>query len=206
MARALAIFAKGHAVAPAQIIYLKVLGANRTRTIRPMLSFHQGKEEHMKARFSFALLLMVTLGTGMGQGQDQSAKDSENGYWWVNQSETYKLGFVNGYAMAMTRASDRVTFMCLAEKNGGVIPEKYPGDEALRACAQTPTAKLFDFTGIRLGQLVDGTDEFYKDFRNKGVSVTSAMFYVRDELNGKSAKELEDELNIFRHGPAPTKK
>jgi len=159
----------------------------------------------MKAGFGFALLFMVTLGTGMGQGQDTSTKDSDNGYWWVSQTETYKLGFVKGYVLAMVNASDRVTFMCLADKNGGVIPKEYPGETALRVCSQTPTATLFDFSGIRIGQLVEGTDDFYKDFRNKGVNLTAAMFYVRDELKGKPAKELEDELNVFRHGPTPAK-
>jgi hypothetical protein len=92
----------------------------------------------------------------------------------------------------------------LADKNAGVAPEK-PLREALKECIQTPTTTLFDFTGIRFGQLVDGTDEFYKDFRNKGVTVTAAMFYVRDELKGRPAKGLEDELNNLRHPPTPTK-
>jgi hypothetical protein len=160
----------------------------------------------MKACFSFALLLLATLGIGLGQGQDTSTKDSDNGYWWVNQSETYKLGFVKGYVLAMVNASDRVTFMCLADRNGGVIPKQYPGDTALKECSQTPTATLFDFSGIRIGQLVEGIDDFYKDFRNKGVTVTTGLYYVRDELKGKPAKELEDELNVFRHGTPPAKR
>jgi hypothetical protein len=153
----------------------------------------------MKTRIGFALILLL-FGIRIGHGQSPSEPD--NGYWWVNQSETYKVALVNGFAMAMTTAADRVTFMCLAEKNGGVIPEKYPGEDVLRACAQTPTATLFSFGGIRFGQLVEGMDEFYKDFRNKGVYVTAAMFYVRDEIKGKSAKELEGELNLIRHGTA----
>jgi len=40
-----------------------------------------------------------------------------------------------------------------------------------------------------------------KTSETKGVFVTAGMFYVRDELMGKkSAKELEDELNVYRHG------
>ncbi len=159
----------------------------------------------MKARFSFALLFLVTLGTGMGQGQDTSTKDSDNGYWWVKQSETFKLGFINGYALALSQEYNRITLMCLAEKNPDLPSEKRFTDAAIKECAYTPTAKHYDFAGIRFGQLLEGMDDFYKDFRNKGVYVTAALFYVRDELKGKPAKELEDELNLFRHGPTPTK-
>jgi len=42
--------------------------------------------------------------------------------------------------------------------------------------------------------LAEGVDDFYKDFRNKGIDIGLAIRYVRDELKGKSAKELEDKL------------
>ena len=157
----------------------------------------------MTTRFGFALLLLVTLCTGPGQGQ--SSKEPDNGFWWVNQSETFKIGFVSGYASAMVNAADRIGFTCIADKNGGVIPEKVPTDAVLKECMESPTYTLFSFGGIRFGQLEEGMDDFYKDFRNKGVYVTAAMFYVRDELKGKSAKELEGELNLIRHGTAPAK-
>ncbi len=52
----------------------------------------------MKTRMAFGLLLFVTM-LGTGQGQDQSTRGlSDDGYWWVKQSETFKLGFINGYA------------------------------------------------------------------------------------------------------------
>jgi hypothetical protein len=109
----------------------------------------------MKTRFSFALLLLV-LGMATGHGQDQSKQDSDNGYWWVNQSETFKLGFADGYAEALTIASDRTFLMCPAEMNGGAIPKKIPADDELKACSANPTETLFDFSGIRVGQLVEG--------------------------------------------------
>ncbi len=74
----------------------------------------------MKTRMGFGLLLLATLGTGTGQGQDQSTKDSDNGYWWVKQSETFKLGFSNGYSLALSNEYNRITLMCLGEKNLGI--------------------------------------------------------------------------------------
>ena len=92
----------------------------------------------------------------------------------------------------------RSSIKCLADKNGGTLPEKYPGNEAFRACLESPTVTPFDFTKIQFGQLAEGVDEFYKDFRNKNIDIILAMLYVRDELRGKPAKELEDELTQWR--------
>lgn len=41
-----------------------------------------------------------------------------------------------------------------------------------------------------MGQVADGVDEFYKDFRNKLIGVVFALDYVRDQLKGKSPDEL----------------
>jgi hypothetical protein len=137
------------------------------------------------------------LATGIGRGEEQP----HNGFWWVGSSENFKLGFASGYAMAMVHVSDAEGFQCLADRNGGTIPEKFPGDEALKACMQSPRVARYDFGQIRFGQLSEGVDEFYKDFRNKGLEIDLAMTYVRDELKGKSTKELEDELTLWRRQP-----
>jgi hypothetical protein len=153
---------------------------------------------HINARFSFALLLLVTLATGLGHGQEKTP--THNGFWWVGSSETFKLGFVTGYVMAMVHVEDIEGFLCLAERNGGTIPEKYPGDEALKACTtQNARIAAYNFDQLRLGQLSEGVDEFYKDFLNKGIDINPAMTYVRDELKGKPEKDLEEELAKLRN-------
>lgn len=152
------------------------------------------RKENMKTRLGFGILLLaVLLGTGRGQEQ------AHNGFWWVGSSTDFRLGFASGYAMAMIRVQDIEGFRCLADKNGGKLPEKYPGDEALKGCtSQDPRLAPYDFGDIRFGQLSEGIDEFYKDFRNKGIDITMAMTYVRDELKGKPTKELEEELTKWR--------
>jgi hypothetical protein len=149
----------------------------------------------MKLRLGSALLLFGLLGASVGNGQQQT----HNGYWWVDADQQFKLGFATGYAMAMNDTADAAALRCLAARNGGTVPEKYPGDEALMGCMQSPeVASLTTFNNLRVGQLVDGVDEFYKDFRNKNIQIELAMRYVRDELNGKTDKELADELAGWR--------
>ena len=66
---------------------------------------------------------------------------------------------------------------------------------------KNPRVAPYELGSIPFGQLSDGLDEFYKDFRNKTIDVNLAMAYVRDELKGKPAKELEEELTRYRGVP-----
>ena len=70
--------------------------------------------------------------------------------------------------------------------------------EEWKECMQTPEVAMLSYSNLRAGQLVEGLDEFYKDFRNKNILVDVAIRYVKDELRGKTGKELEDELATFR--------
>lgn len=140
----------------------------------------------MRVHIGMALMILVLAGTAHGQEQDR------NGYWWVNRSQDFKLGFVTGFAMAMTGNSDAAVLRCLEDK-----PDKTSA-EAWKTCMQTPAVIGLSYNGLRMGQLVDGVDEFYKDFRNKGILVDVALRYVKDELRGMTDKELQDELAVFR--------
>jgi len=150
----------------------------------------------VRTRIVSILLLLLSVGTTLASGQEKS----HDGYWWLANASDFKLGFATGFAMAMIRADDTVYFSCIADKNGGTLPREAPSQAVLNEC-NTRLTKNFDFNSLRIGQLVDGVDQFYSDFRNKGLDVGAAMTYVRDQLKGKPAKELEDELNLWRQPP-----
>lgn len=140
------------------------------------------------------VVLLVLLGTARATVENRS----HNGYWWNGLTTDYKLRFASGYAMAMINAQDLAGFKCIADKNGGKLPEKAPGNEVLDACLQDPWVTPLDFGDVHFGQLTEGLDEFYKDFRNKEIDVQYALGYVRDELKGKSPEELGQELRRLR--------
>ena len=153
------------------------------------------KGAHMKAHVRLAVLFLLVLqGTVVSQGQLQA----RNGYWWMGASQQFRVGFVTGYATSRNDFAYGAALECLTAKNSGTIPEKYPGREALKACQQTPKVTSLTFDIADVVQFVDGVDELYKDFRNKNIEIVPAMFYVRDELKGKTDKELEDELAGLR--------
>jgi hypothetical protein len=43
----------------------------------------------------------------------------------------------------MVNAADRIGFTCIADKNGGVLPEKVPTDAVLKECTESPTYAVF---------------------------------------------------------------
>jgi hypothetical protein len=151
----------------------------------------------MRTKLVVASAILMVLVTAFAHGEEQP----NNGYWWLGSTAEFKLGFVYGYVTAKNSdyLSDMIT--CAAEKSGGTLDKVT--SEATNACLKDPLISYQDFSGIRFGQLADGVDEFYKDFRNKGIVVAGAMSYVRDELRGKSAEELQGELSKLRTASAP---
>lgn len=148
----------------------------------------------MKSHVSFALLLLLTLlGTAIGRGQQDKPLD---GPWWETIPENYKQGFIAGYSMGTLREHSLVLENC--EGKLGDSPNSLTGYAALETCLTITFSKTFDFSGVRPDQLANAIDEFYKDSRNKSIDINFALLYVRDKLKGKSAKELDDELILWR--------
>jgi len=56
-----------------------------------------------------------------------------------------------------------------------------------------------------MGQLVDGMDAFYKDYRNRQLEVGWAIQYARDSIKGKPAQELDAEIALWRRCSAADK-
>lgn len=147
----------------------------------------------MKNRIAFFFLMFLGV-SSMSHGQSEV----HNGYWWFEKPEGFRLGFAAGYGTAMLHANNISFYHCLAEKNGGTIPEAAPPRDVFESCGREPQTAVYDFGDITVGQLSEGADEFYKTFLNKNVDINFAMRYVRDQLKGKPADELERELAAWR--------
>lgn len=123
---------------------------------------------------------------------DTPARD---GYWWAGNNQSFKQGYVWGYVSATDDAYGKDLAHCLVLVD--MMKDKYPGQDLYEKMCLEP-GKGSDFDGITMGQFVDGVDEFYKDFRNEQLDVSWALQYARDQIRGKSAKELETELTSWR--------
>jgi hypothetical protein len=125
-------------------------------------------------------------------------KPSNDGIWWQSMSAGFKLGWVSGYTKAMETAGAFQIVNCA--ETLPLYSQKYPNIPAKelfeRIC--NASSETYDYDGITMGQFVDGIDAFYKDFRNRQVAADSALEYVRDQVRGKPAGELDAKLNMWR--------
>lgn len=123
-------------------------------------------------------------------------RPEQDGYWWASMTPAFKLGWVSGYAQAMDMAGIYAMGRCAAELP--MYSEKYPAVDSKQLWQTLCSTDEFDYDGITMGQFVEGIDAFYKDYRNKQLSVTQAIEYARDEIKGKPAKDLETKLTQWR--------
>jgi hypothetical protein len=149
----------------------------------------------MKTKMCFLLLSLMLCSTFVfaAEAQQHSAK------WWNSSPDSFKTGVVTGFLVASARGADIVVFSCIASKNGGKLPATVPSHEVFEECStMNPLYVKFQFGSFRVGQVRDGIDNFYKDFQNQEVDFEAAIRYVCDQLLGKSDKELQTELRLFR--------
>lgn len=149
----------------------------------------------MKVRFVVGLLfIMLFVVNGRAQQQTQQ---NYNGFWWSSMTPSFKLGWVSGYAMAMDSAFTMQLGTCIAQMP--MYKKEYPNTDP-KVLMQTFCLNNtgFDYDGIAMGQLVDGMDAFYGDYRNKQLAVDWSIQYVRDSIKGKSPQELEAEVTMWR--------
>lgn len=117
---------------------------------------------------------------------------------WKQYSQSYKVGWIDGFVTAMGDAQMDTGALCAFQLNLRVeTPEG-------KAC--TNEAQGFNFEMIKFGQYLDGMDVFYKDFRNTDYPINWAIKIVRDQIRGRSDEDIERELVAWRQCHADSSK
>ena len=111
------------------------------------------------------------------------AQSDFDGDFWIPRTKDAKLMYVVGF---VDGRNDGIND--LAETLGTTI-------------ADPRVSKLA--SEITTGQMLDGVDEFYKDWRNRKVLLRDAMQYVEDEARGKDDSKL---LLVMRQRGSERKK
>lgn len=150
----------------------------------------------MKSIFAVSILVFIMSGSAMSQN---TAQQEHKAQWWNDSSETFKIGVVSGYLMASARAADAIAFSCLASKHGGQVPEQLPPEQEMKDCGENNHLyQTVNCGAFRMGQVKDGLDVFYKDWKNQQVEFEGAIRYVCDQLLGKTDSYLANELRRIR--------
>jgi hypothetical protein len=104
--------------------------------------------------------------------------DAHNAYWWkslnVSEKSIYVLGFAEGSAIADSNWAEIQRRSKTKLPNSSAIQD---GD---------------DYSGVRVGQVVDGLDEFYKDFLNAQIHVRDAIYIVKERAKRTNPKMFEE--------------
>ncbi len=134
----------------------------------------------MKRR-SAVLLVCVLLASACCFSQDANRRD---GNWWRTQDKvstySYLTGLLDGMDLGrMLATSDNR--QCLDDVTGNYarLTNKF-------------------LSNVTVGQISDGLDEFYKDFRNRRIVTSSAVWIVLNEIVGTPKQQIDKLTESFR--------
>jgi hypothetical protein len=146
----------------------------------------------MAKRVVVAILLISSLLWGANTAGVEDGSD------WKQFSQSYKIGWIDGFVTAMSDAQIDTAVLCAFQ-----LKLRLESAEA-KACAAE--AQGFNYEMIKYGRFLDGMDTFYKDFRNTEYPINWAMKIVRDQINGRPAEDIERELVAWRQCRADSSK
>ena len=129
--------------------------------------------------------------------------DGRDGRWWNHLNESDKLSYVAGFfdgtdyfEIILTGASLRA----MADpKTGKFSAERAEAVKAASLGAAETIRK--DLSNITAGQLVDGLDQIYRDYRNQGISISWGVYIVIYAINGATEQEVTRLLERHRRPP-----
>lgn len=145
-------------------------------------------------RLSVRACLALCAYLALSAASQSDATKARDGYWWLDLSRSDKLVFVGGYVAGISRAEKLVRI--------------YTETETLKVANganRDLILRNFDLYEISYGQFAEGLDAFYGDFRNKRILFDYAVVYVRDQVRGVPAKELEERVERMRKAAADNK-
>jgi len=151
----------------------------------------------MWLRTIFASLLLFAASSLFAQGSHP------DGYDWGKWNPNVKIGFVMGYIEATHVDSEAALAICMDTANY-LDSKKISVEGWKQICTSENNAK--NYSGIPMGQFVDGADAFYRDYQHRNLEVGFALQYVRDQMRGKSQADLDAEVATWQTAQQSLKK
>lgn len=166
-----------------QCIFFSEADSSRVRELAGIPYSAKRKGERQMNLRQMLLVVMVLLGTVLS-GNAENVK--HDGDWWRSQKQFAKYHYAAGLFDGTTVGFNFLEFGMSAEiffKTGG--PNSY----------KTTSQKHFHITG---GQLVDGLDRFYSDYRNRSIAITNAVTVVVYSVTGMPKGALNKMIEQYR--------
>jgi hypothetical protein len=124
---------------------------------------------------------------------------SNDGYCWTQydylgeiSSTWFKIGYLNGRYEGYDRLSNELYAIATL-----LSPGENPCARALMTIVDS-WVDYYSLGGITWGQMIDGLDEFYSDWRNRQIEISDALYAVKLELTGASATDVDRAKRLLR--------
>lgn len=132
-------------------------------------------------------------------GSTTYASDTD-GRWWIRLSQAEKLSYVAGffdgasYSVALLSGA---TLKAMADpKTGKFSAARAEGAKATSLGAVQAIEE--NLSNLTTGQVVQGLDETYNDYRNQGISVLDCIYVVIYGIKGGSDADVTRLLEVRR--------
>jgi hypothetical protein len=120
------------------------------------------------------------------------AVDRRDGNWWIRLAKADKAWYVIGFFDGM-ELGFRFSYW-------GIKDEKKIGTAFDVGISYSNYLKKY-LSNVTSGQLVDGLDSFYSDFRNRRISMHGAVWLVVNSIVGTPKEELDKMIEGWRKDP-----
>jgi hypothetical protein len=138
-------------------------------------------------RYKVVVILFALTSVCLCSGQEKLIL---NGTYWNGMPVMQRLGFIQGYSHGYDQGLTDGKWIAI-----GVLDHKLAGPNTPTAIeAESPTSP----DGITVGQLVEGVDLCYKDFRNTQLPISACVQWAVMGVKGRSDAERETVLQSGR--------
>lgn len=137
----------------------------------------------------FPLLALSVLMSLPAASEDDPRRD---GNWWQGIGASQKLSYVVGFFDGM-QLGHLFSYWGTADKAGKT-------DATLAVGVIGSFSKMNDqyFKNVTNGQITEGLDKFYADYRNRSIAVYNAVWIVANMISGKSDAEMQTMVESYR--------
>lgn len=148
-----------------------------------------------------AVILTLAFFASLAAHADQGTRD---GTWWRSLSPLQKNAYVVGFLDGTDYGTQNAASLVLGHLTGRTLPSD--GREEAEAQAFMEWAKGLYYEihkstfldRVKAGQLVDGVDHIYSDYRNRRIPPVLIIDVAAEAIRGSSDAEIERRLEGLR--------
>lgn len=122
-------------------------------------------------------------------------RERRDGNWWQHRSSSEKLEYLVGFFDGMRLGRNFAAGGADTKKNCDIACFVNYSDNSERY-----------LRNVTAGQMRDGLDEFYKDFRNRGILIYDGAWVVLKQIASEPQAEINRLIESFRNAPNPSVK